>query len=159
MLHKLIKLILIFSLFSTISCGETNDSNSSNIEDPKTIEFNLTANDRMQFNLETIVVKEGDLVKIYFENIGQMSKATMGHNFVVLKPDVNIASFAVKAMVAKETEYIPEDEAANILVYSKLLGPGEKTIIEFTAPTKGIYKCSCSFPGHYSSMQGNLIVR
>ena len=51
------------------------------------------------------------------------------------------------------------DETKNIIVHSKLLGPGEKTVIEFDAPAQGTYKFICSFPGHYITMQGNLIVR
>ena len=83
----------------------------------------------------------------------------MGHNFVLLKPNVDLAKFATKALSFKENEYIPEDEMDNIIIYSKLLGPGEEVNIEFTAPSKGVYKYICSFPGHYLSMQGNLIVR
>ena len=83
-----------------------------------------------------MVVKEGDLVKIKLVNIGRMSKEVMGHNFVLLKPNVDPAQFATKALSSKENEYIPEDEMDNIIVHSKLLGPGEEEIVEFTCTIK-----------------------
>ena len=152
-------LVMVFSLITLISCGGDNGSDSAKNKAPNIVEVNLTANDQMMYNLNSIVAKEGDLIKVNFENIGKMPKSTMGHNFIILKPDVDLASFAAKAMLAKETEYIPVDERDNILVHSKLLGPGEKKVIEFTAPAKGTYKFICTFPGHYITMQGNLIVR
>jgi azurin len=155
-IDKMIVILLFWGLI--VSCGE-KDRDTSNSSNPKQLEFYLTADDNMLFNLKNIVVKEGDFVRIDFENIGNMSIETMGHNFVLLKPGVELASFAAKALASKNNNYIPAEESENIIVYSKLLGPGEKTIIEFTAPSKGTYKFICSFPGHYISMQGNLIVR
>lgn len=158
MINTLKAIILLLPLVSLISCGGDNIDTSKN-ETPKTLEFNLTGNDKMQFNLKAMVAKEGDLIKVHFENVGRMPKETMGHNFIVLKSGVDLAAFAAKAMTAKDTDYIPVDEKDKIIVASKLLGPGEKDIIEFTAPAKGTYKFICSFPGHYTIMQGNLIVR
>ena len=155
MLHKYKIVVIVFSMIFLISCS----GESGKVEGIQTVEFNLTANDRMQYNLKSMVVKEGDIVKVNFENIGTMPKATMGHNFIVLKPDVDLASFAAKAMVAKENEYVPSDEMDNIIVHSRMLGPGEKVVIEFTAPAKGVYKFVCTFPGHYITMQGNFIVK
>jgi len=39
-----------------------------------------------------------------------------------------------------------------------MLGGGETTTIEFTAPGAGIYDYICSFPAHYGLMKGKLIV-
>ena len=100
-----------------------------------------------------MVVKEGDLVKIKFVNIGRMAKNVMGHNFVLLKPNVDLAKFATKALSFKENEYIPEDEMDNIIIHSKLLGPGDEVRLNLLLRAKGVYKYICSFPGHYISMQ------
>lgn len=154
-IYRFISVIGLLLLFS--NCGGDNKSNDTS--KTKKVEFNLTGNDQMKYNLNTMVVKEGDEVIVHFENIGKMAKEVMGHNFVLLKPGVDLPTFAAKAMASKENEYIPADEVNNILVHSKLLGPGEKTVIEFTAPAKGSYKYICSFPGHYVTMQGTLIVR
>lgn len=138
------------------ACG---DSGSSSDQVSKVVEFNLTGNDQMKFNLKNMVVKEGETVKVNFVNIGVMAKEVMGHNFVLLKQGVDAASFAAKAAAAKDNEYIPTDSIDDIIVYSKMLGPGEKTVVEFKAPAPGTYKYICSFPGHFTTMQGNLIVR
>ena len=155
-----IKILLVSILVvSFIACGSNNQENEPQSEIPKIVEFNLTGNDQMQYNLKAMVVKAGDNVKINFENVGKMPAEQMSHNFVLLKSDVDIAAFAAKAVQAKANDYIPKDASQDIIVHSKLLGPGEKTVIEFKAPPKGMYKFICSFPGHYLTMQGNFVVR
>lgn len=158
MLNRFKKYLFLLMTVLLVSCGGDSGSKQNN-EAPKTLEFNLTGSDQMKFNLKNIVAKEGDLIKINFQNIGKMPKEAMGHNFVLLKPGVDVAFFATRAMASKHDDYIPADELDKIIVHSKLLGPGETDVIEFTAPAKGTYKFICSFPGHYMSMQGNLIVR
>ena len=88
-----------------------------------------------------------------------MAKETMGHNFILLKADVALAAFATSAMSAKDSEFIPPDKVDQIIAYTKLIGGGEETSIEFTAPAAGTYKFLCSFPGHYVMMQGDFIVK
>ena len=156
-INKLVAFLMFLLLIA--SCGGDQKKDSSQTAESKIAEFELTANDQMKFNLKNIVVNEGDLVKIKLLNVGRMAKEVMGHNFVLLKQNVDPAQFATKALSFKDNEYIPEDEIDNIIVHSKLLGPGEEEIIEFNAPPKGSYKYICSFPGHYLSMQGILIVR
>lgn len=159
MLTKIKYMFASLILVSLVSCGGESKKETAQNEGPKTVEFNLTANDQMQYNLKAMVVKAGDKIKVNFENIGKMPIDKMGHNFILLKPNVDLATFAAKAVAAKDNNYIPADETENIIVHSKLLGPGEKTVIEFDAPAQGTYKFVCSFPGHYITMQGNLIVR
>lgn len=152
------KLLFAVVLMLFTACG--NDQNNASIESESNLaEFNLTGNDKMQFNLNTIVANEGDQIKIHFRNIGKMPKNVLGHNFVLLKEGVDIADFAAKALKAKENDYIPASEKSNIIISSKMLGPGESEIISFKAPVKGKYKYICSFPGHYITMQGDLIIR
>lgn len=152
------KLFIAGIVLLFLACG--NDQNSSSGDaSSNVVEVDLTGNDKMQFNLKSIVASEGDVIKVNFMNIGKMPKNVMGHNFVLLKEGVNVADFASKALKAKENDYIPEDELSNIIVHSKMLGPGENEIITFNAPSKGIYKFVCSFPGHYITMQGDLIIK
>jgi azurin len=158
MITKIKILLVSILVINLTSCGGNNESSSQNAV-PKTVEFNLTANDQIQFNLKAMVVKAGDKIKINFENVGSMPAAQMAHNFILLKPDVDVAEFAAKAIQAKDKDYIPLDESQNIIVHSRLLGPGEKTVVEFNAPPQGMYKFICSFPGHYITMQGNFVVR
>ena len=116
----------------------------------------ITANDEMKFSTTEIRVKAGEEVTLTLKNAGTMPKESMGHNFLLLGGGTDVEGFATKAMVAKETDYIPADMKSSILAHTKLLGPGESDTITFTVPA-GTYDFICSFPGHYAQMRGKLI--
>ena len=121
------------------------------------VEIVIESNDQMRFNLSEITVKQGQIVVLTLKHVGKLPKAAMGHNWVLLRPDTDLASFAMSAMKAKDNEYVPL-EAPEVMVNTILLGGGEKTTIEFEAPASGTYSFICSFPGHYALMQGTFIV-
>ena len=79
---------------------------------------------------------------------------SMGHNFILLNDQANLAEFSKKANTS-QPDYIPDDMTSVIVAHTKLLGPGESDTIEFTVPA-GTYTYICSFPGHYPSMMGIL---
>ncbi|CAG4991331.1 hypothetical protein DYBT9275_00728 [Dyadobacter sp. CECT 9275] len=118
----------------------------------------IKGSDAMQFDLKEIKVKAGQKVKLTLTHSGKLAKAAMGHNWVLLKPGVDVAAFGSKAAAARETDYIPKSEEGSILAHTKLVGGGESDTIEFTAPKKGKYTFICSFPGHYALMKGDFIV-
>lgn len=117
----------------------------------------ITANDQMQFSTKEIKVKAGQKVKLTLRHIGTLDKNIMGHNFVILKPGVDMAGFATKASTEKENDYIPKD-TQDVIVHTKLIGGGETTSIEFDAPPAGTYTFMCSFPAHFAMMNGEFIV-
>lgn len=121
----------------------------------------ITGNDQIQFNTKAIEATEGDKVIITFKHVGQLPKAAMGHNVVILKPGSDVAAFATKAMTAATTEYLPTDEEskAKIFAHSKLIGGGEEDTVTFTAGEAGAYPFLCTFPGHFALMQGVLTVK
>ena len=61
----------------------------------------IEATDQMTFNLKEIKVKGGQKVKVTIKHTGTMAKDVMGHNFVLLKPGVDLAAFSQKAIKAK----------------------------------------------------------
>lgn len=88
-----------------------------------------------------------------------MAKEAMGHNFVLLQEGVDVAAFGQAAAGAAATGYIPESMKGDIIAHTDLIGGGESTTLEFTAPTTaGNYAFMCSFPGHYGMMKGIFIV-
>ncbi|WP_142785254.1 azurin [Changchengzhania lutea] len=117
----------------------------------------LTSNDAMQFNKKEIVVKAGQKVTLTLKHIGKMDKQVMGHNFVLLKQGVDLNAFGNKAAAFANNAYIPID-TEDVIAYTKLIGGGETTVIEFDAPATGEYEFLCSFPGHYALMKGVFIV-
>lgn len=120
----------------------------------------ITANDRMKYNLESFTVHKGQLVKLTLVNIGKLSKLSMGHNLVFLQAGTDVNEFASAAASARDTDYIPTQFKSQIIASTKLLGPGERDTIEFYAPNEpGEYIYLCSFPAHmYAGMRGIMTV-
>ncbi len=116
----------------------------------------LNSNDAMLFDKKVIKVNSGEKVTFTLNHVGKMGKNFMGHNFVLLKKDVDVDDFAQRAIQARDNEYIPEGD--EIIVTTKMLGGGESDTIVFDAPEPGKYIFICTFPGHYQLMQGEFIV-
>lgn len=121
------------------------------------VNVHMITSDRMKFNLRKITVKAGQKIKLTLTHTGKLDKRVMGHNVVFLKKGVKTSAFASKAAAAKDNDYIPEG-STDMVANTKMLGGGETTTIEFTAPAAGIYDYICSFPAHYAMMKGKLIV-
>jgi azurin len=122
--------------------------------------FEVTANDTMKFNVTRLEVKAGQEVKITLTNTGNMPKAAMGHNLVVLKKGVDSKAYVDAAVSAIATEYIPAALSDQVIAHTKLLGPKQSEELVFKAPTEpGEYTFVCTFPAHYlSGMKGVLVV-
>lgn len=122
----------------------------------------LTGNDQMQFSTKALEVTAGDKVTLVFKHVGKQPKVAMGHNFVLIKKDAKLMDFAMAAMKATTTEYIPAEDPAKsmMLTHTKLIGGGESDTITFDAPAEpGAYPYLCTFPGHFALMQGVLTVK
>lgn len=118
----------------------------------------ITGNDLMQFNKKELRAKAGQKVKLTLRHIGKLDVNVMGHNVVILKQGVNVDEFAAKAATERDNGYIPQG-SDEVLANTKMIGGGETTSIEFTAPSEpGEYEFICSFPAHYAMMRGKFIV-
>lgn len=159
--------LAVFALataFVLHSCGRKENTQTTNEtvvseETPATIsnDLHIESNDQMNYSTDELKAKTGK-ISLMLHHTGKMEKNVMGHNLVILKPGTDIADFSTKAMNAKNTDYIPASENANIIAHTKLIGGGESDTIEFTIDEKGTYDFICSFPGHSSLMKGKLIV-
>ncbi|NGM60371.1 azurin [Sphingobacterium sp. SGG-5] len=163
---------LIFVACNNASNSNSNDSQttateetteSTDVESVPGIEnvalsntWTIEGNDQMKFNIDLMRVKAGEPVEVTLKNVGEMPKESMGHNFVVLQPQVDLPTFGGEAAAAKDNDYIPKSSLSSIVAHTKLLGPGEEDKITFTLE-KGVYPFICSFPGHYSVMQGKIV--
>jgi azurin len=70
-----------------------------------------------------------------------------------------VNAFARDALKAREADFIPPNRKGDILAHTRLLGPGEKDSLRFTAPEPGEYPFLCSFPGHHTLMRGVFVVK
>ncbi|MFT6863223.1 MAG: azurin [Akkermansiaceae bacterium] len=124
-------------------------------------EIVIEGNDQLQFNKKTLEIKAGETVKLTLKHTGVIPKVAMGHNVVILRKGTILASWAVKAMSAAATDYIPADKESKdaVIAHTKTLGGGETDTITFSIAEAGDYQYLCSFPGHFAIMQGTLTVK
>lgn len=147
-------IILAFNGFTSGEFTEKSPTVSVEMNQPvRTIVIN--SDDQMRFDTNEIKVKAGEKIKLTLNHTGKLPKNAMGHNFVLLTKGTDVAKYATAAMSKKENEYILP---AGVIAHTKLIGGGESTTIEFTAPAKGTYDFICSFPGHYAMMKGKFLV-
>jgi azurin len=157
------KLIISANLIAIIlSCGVSLGFAEEKKEEKVDQTVNVTGNDTMQFDVKAFEVKAGSKVKLVFKNVGKIPKIAMGHNVVILKKDITAVAFGQKALAggANTTNALPDSVKGDVLVNTKLLGPGEMEEILFTAPTEsGDYEYVCTFPGHFALMRGKMTVK
>ena len=162
-----VKLILLLSLF-IMSCNSSSNTKekfqyervkeeSTNVQ-TSMISNNviLNSNDQMKFDKKIIRVNSNQKVTLKLNQTGQFPAISMCHNIVLIKKDVDVNEYALRAAGARNTEYIPE--GGNEIAYTKMLGGGETDTITFDAPEPGTYVFMCTFPGHYQLMMGEFIV-
>lgn len=120
-------------------------------------EATLEATDTMQFSSKEIVADAScKEFKLTLTHTGKLPKASMGHNFVLVKTDElnTVQAEAIKA--GADNHYIPADKKG-VLAHTKLLGGGESDtiVIDLSKLEKGgDYTYFCSFPGHAAIMKG-----
>jgi azurin len=125
----------------------------------RTIE--ITGTEQVKFDKTEIDAKAGETLHVVLKSVGAMPKAVMAHNFVLVKPDTDIAKFNAAAFNARETDFIPPDMKGSVIANTGIAGGGETVEVTFKAPAKpGRYTYFCSFPGHYAlGMRGVLVVK
>jgi azurin len=127
-------------------------------DDGKKVQIHAT--DQMKYDVVSIGAAPGQKVTVTLTNTGTLPKVAMAHNFVLLKAGTDVSAFAMAGLAHQDTGYIPPEMAAQVIVASKLLGPGESDTVTFTAPPPGVYDYICTFPGHaLAGMRGTLTVK
>ena len=171
------KIVVFLILISITSCGndekkkkekfqykrtkieQSKESKNNPSSSEKEIAIIINSDDfSMKFDKKEIIAYSGQKITLTLNHIGKLDKLVMGHNFVLLKKGVNTNEFGIKASSEKENEYIP-DGGKQVIAHTKLIGGGDSDTITFDAPKKGTYEFICSFPGHYMSMKGKLIIK
>lgn len=123
--------------------------------------IHLTGDDTMRFNITTIEAAPGEALRVEMKNVGKLPKQTMAHNFILLQlmSEADVNALGIAASMAAPN-YMPKDLSKVIAHTTKVLGPGESETVDFKAPTApGEYPYICSFPGHFATMRGKLIVK
>jgi azurin len=118
----------------------------------------LQANDDMHFDKELFKIKSNRKVLLRLKNIGSQKGMSMLHNVVILQKGTDIATFAEEARNAKTDNYIPSKLASSIIAHTKQVSAGRSDETTFIIYQTGVYTFICSFPGHWGTMQGLIVV-
>lgn len=110
----------------------------------------------LKFDQTQITVKAGSRIKLAMTNSDDMP-----HNLLIVKEGtsekVGQAALAL-GLKGNEMGYVPN--MPEVLYHTKLIQPGASDEIYFVAPSKpGTYTYVCTYPGHYLTMKGTLIVK
>lgn len=128
---------------------------------PRVIKLQAGVGNAMKFDLTTIPVAPGELVKVVLTNASTLPKEVMGHNWVLLAAGTDVMAFAMAAASDAANGYIPVKQKDKVVAAIGVLGPKESGEVTFRAPTApGEYPFLCSFPGHtMTGMKGVLVVK
>jgi azurin len=116
-----------------------------------------TVREQMRFDTTRLVVEAGKPFEVIFENLDMMP-----HNFVLVQPgareEVGLQAQSMSPVPDwRGRVYVPDNK--KIIASSKLLEAGQKDRLQLTAPEKpGSYEYLCSYPEHYKTMFGELVV-
>jgi uncharacterized protein len=125
-------------------------------KDVQVIEIKVLENE-MKYDLKTFTVEAGKAVEIVFVNPDFMQ-----HNLVITKPGtLEIVGKAADKLATDPKgaamHYVPD--VAEVLFSTQLINPQESVKLKFTAPEQpGDYPYVCTFPGHWSIMNGVMKV-
>ena len=154
---------LRFFLFTLSSVASLMATTTSLRADEETIEITITANrSELLFDKKAFTVKAGRKVKLTLVN-PEDSINLQPHNLLIIEPrtlqEVGTAANAelIDPTFLSERHAVPTSNY--VLYHTKLLLPGESETLEFVAPAfPDDYPFLCSYPGHWSVMNGIMTV-
>jgi azurin len=172
-MKKILQLLAI-SFFLT-ACGQGGNSQDQQDTTAKTTEIDtasipgiekvpftdtisLLANDDMHFDKDLFKIKSGKKTILRLTNIGSQAGVLMSHNVVILNKGTDISNFADEARMSEKDQYIPSAFAASIIAHTKPVIAGKSDEVEFIITQAGVYDFICSYPGHWGTMQGKIVV-
>lgn len=117
-----------------------------------------TVPEAMSFDVPRLVVEAGKEFVIVFQN-----PDAMPHNLVIVKPGarerVGFAALELRPdyVDSRGRAFVPD--SPDVIAATKLVDPGKSETINVTAPlVEGVYEYVCTFPGHWVTMWGQLVV-
>lgn len=148
------RLLVVFALAASLGMAPVGSASATTPLPSKTVTITPEGN-QMAFTETEFTVQPGQTVTIVFDNTA--TSPAMQHNVVVLNTSDEDVIKRVGQAAASASNYVPDEET--VLAATDMAKPGETTEVTFTAPdAPGEYNYVCTFPGHYVSMQGTMIV-
>jgi len=132
----------------------TRDGRTVTVEPGEVLEVRSEGAD-LSYDITEIRAEAGSELTIKYIN-----SSTMPHNIIFVNTEADIRPVGIAALQAYENEYIPEDEMDRIFGYTALAVTGDTVEVKITVPEEpGSYPYICTYPGHFTQMQGRLISR
>lgn len=143
---------------SSESSSQSSSSSASSGDAANTVTIQPQGN-QMKFQQTEFTVPADETVELVLENTA--SSPSMQHNVVLLNEAPSdevfqrVGQAGVKA--GSTADYVPDDPA--VLDATPIAKPGETVSVTFTTPSEpGEYGYVCTYPGHWATMQGTMIV-
>lgn len=146
----------ISAIDKDMKAGEASDfdvNESVFVEDGDTVTVKSQGTD-LSYDITEIRAKAGSTITIRYDNASDMP-----HNIVFVNSRQDIQPVGVAGIQARETDYVPQDEANQERIFGStaLAKPGYTEHVTITVPEPGTYPYICTYPGHFTMMQGDLI--
>jgi azurin len=123
-------------------------------------DVSVVVGDSIAFRPESLEVPGScETVNVTITHTGRLPKAAMGHNWVLVPADAAREIGNAGIGVGLEGDYLPDDD--RIVAATAMVGGGEtaSTSFELAALEEGAsYTYLCTFPGHWTVMQGAFTV-
>lgn len=120
-------------------------------------QIRLGCQSNLTFDQSTIRVRAGEPIRLTLDN-----PDAVPHNWALLEPGTlqrvgQMTNQYIADPEAPLRHYVPD--TPEVLVYTDVVQPRDSFSIDFHAPQEpGRYPYLCTFPGHWSVMQGEMIV-
>ena len=172
--HLIVPFLLLLAVAVT-ACGGSESSPDEATADPSTettqsetsgeVDRTVTLKpkgNRMKYATTEFSVAPGETVRLVFENTA--TSPSMQHNVVILTSNdealfEEVGEAGTRA--GSTNDYIPQEDnlREQVLAYTPMSQPGETVEVTFTVPEEpGEHGYLCTFPGHWATMQGTMIV-
>lgn len=124
-------------------------------------DLEIESTDAMKFSKESLSVPAScKKVTLKLVHTGKLPKASMGHNWVLVKTS-DMQAVANDGIPAGPDKGYLKPGDARVLATTKLIGGGESDTVSFDTSKLKVgeaYSFFCSFPGHIGLMKGKFAV-
>lgn len=106
----------------------------------------------LSYDITRINAKAGTELTLRYINSSEMP-----HNIILVKDESDIYPVGIGGLQAMDTDYVPMEMEDRMLAWTSLARPGETVYVTFSVPDPGSYPYICTYPGHFTMMQGRLV--
>ncbi len=120
----------------------------------KTFEFEISADDNIQFSQVVLEVEAGSRVSVTLVN----KSTDKQFNWVLTRFGQMLRVVTDGQTAGVSNGYLKPNDT-NVIAHTRMLQAGESETITFDAPPPGDYQFFSTFPGYYTRLNGKLIVK